>query len=232
MLIRAIGFSKQARSIVKDFLAGVDPVGIKTTQYGEQDARAGKHSPVRAAVGAVGGVIGGGIAVPSAIFGVIGASKGLIAGKGLSGKLIGAGNGFVTGFKRPVTELYHAHKATSAIGRVRAGGASISGAERESMKRVARSVNLGSFETAKATFLGGGGGRIWMNGPRARLLESAHSAAKSKLREVQSGLALGGAVGGVSAALQYYRGPKTESRIRERIKTEGQSFAQKSGVAP
>lgn len=108
------------RSYAKDFLAGVDPTGTVTYGYGVRDAPSSPKSQLtRKMVGTVGGAVGGALAIPSAISGLIGAGSGI-----LDVKRKGPGaiwHGFTKGLARPVVGTYRAMRARSLLRRAAMG---------------------------------------------------------------------------------------------------------------
>jgi len=99
--LKTLGFSKEARFIGKDLAAGVDPTGTFTTSYGVEDAdEKGIGALGPGAVGVAGGAIGGGLLVPSTIYGLINAPAGYA-----KGKLPGVAREFWKGFKRPIQSV-------------------------------------------------------------------------------------------------------------------------------
>ena len=113
------------RSYASDFLAGIDPTGTATFQYGMQDAKGyGAGSGARRALNTAGGVLGGAAVMPAAVGGVIGGIKGLAMGRGgLKQRLISAGKGALSGAKSPYQKLYRGVQANRALGAHQAGRA-------------------------------------------------------------------------------------------------------------
>lgn len=102
------------RSLMKDFLAGVDPTGTRTFSYGMKDA--GKEKGVRSTVGAIGGLVGGATVVPAVVSGLIGGAQGFGKG-GLKGVL----PGFASGTYKPFAQLYRAAKGVKTLDKLDAG---------------------------------------------------------------------------------------------------------------
>jgi hypothetical protein len=109
---------KVSRSYIKDAIGGIDPLGIWTNQYGQDDERAGmskKDQNKRHAVATVGGFVGGSTVAPSAIYGVMEGAKGLAGGGTMGQRLARGGKNFVEGFKFPVGMTYKAIQAHKAL---------------------------------------------------------------------------------------------------------------------
>ena len=105
----------KGHSVGKDFVAGMDPFGIKTTQYGQQAQRRKesevKHG-VRRGVGTIGGLAGGAVLVPSAITGLVGGIQ------GAPGGVRGIARGFAQGAASPIRGLVRGKSAKEAIKRM------------------------------------------------------------------------------------------------------------------
>lgn len=133
------------RSLGRDFLAGIDPTGGATFQYGMKDVETGRRGAgLRRAVGTAGGVVGGAVIVPSAISGLIGGVKGLKGGKSLGGRLLGAGRGFLSGAVAPFQKIYHATRAKKALG-VAAAGKRMSDKHLQGLHGFARTLPGGQY---------------------------------------------------------------------------------------
>ena len=112
--------SKIARWYTSDFIAGIDPTGEKTFQYGMDDARShesGGHNALRRAVGTAVGAVGGAAVIPAVIGGAIGGMQSIGPSRGLKGKakLLSIGKGMIEGGLRPYKNLYRGAKATRAL---------------------------------------------------------------------------------------------------------------------
>ena len=97
----------QDRSYLKDFMAGVDPTGTYTTEYGMADVGTDTNNTARQMTGVAGGVLGGGLVIPSAISGIMNMGK----GTGLKGKARAFGQGFID----PVRQISHGFKAKKIL---------------------------------------------------------------------------------------------------------------------
>ena len=97
----------QDRSYLKDFMAGVDPTGTYTTEYGMADVGTDTNNTARQMSGVAGGVLGGGLVIPSAISGIMNMGK----GTGLKGKARAFGQGFID----PVRQISHGFKAKKIL---------------------------------------------------------------------------------------------------------------------
>jgi len=116
--LKTLGFRKEARFAGKDFLAGIDPTGTFTTSYGVEDAGAKDTRALGAgAVGAAGGVLGGGLLVPSSIYGLVNAPAGYA-----KGKLPGAAKAFWKGFKQPIQSVVQGGRGIRALSQAKKEG--------------------------------------------------------------------------------------------------------------
>jgi predicted DNA-binding WGR domain protein len=104
---------KIARSPLKDFLAGVDPSGSKTFQYGMADA--GNDNRFRRAIGTTGGILGGATVVPAAVSSVIGGAR--AAKGGPRAALMGA----LKGAYSPFSTLYLGLKSSKGLDKLQRG---------------------------------------------------------------------------------------------------------------
>jgi len=108
------------RSALKDALAGVDPTGTYTFRYGIDDAgKSAAHQKRRRRMGVAGGIVGGTLAVPSAISGAIGAGKAVMQAP--KDGLRAAGRTIARDFKRPLMDPYRAFMANRSLKRSMAG---------------------------------------------------------------------------------------------------------------
>ena len=100
---------------IKDFVGGLDPTGTFTTGWAQETERrqreAGTSSPTArhlmgAGLAGTGGLIGGGLLLPSAITGVVQGMKAGLTTPGSAGKRLGAaGRAFATGAKTPLRQI-------------------------------------------------------------------------------------------------------------------------------
>ena len=208
------------RSYVKDFLAGVDPTGTKTFQYGMSDAKAPKkETSTRRAIGTAGGLLGGSLAVPSVISGLIGGGSGLA-----SGGLRGAASGFVKGLHKPFSMPARAFRSQLAFGNALMG--------KQVSKGGARSVasllkDLGKVPAKDVKKVNP---KIIENLPPQALYQGL-TTTRGELGKGLATLGLSGGIGGTAAYLQYGKGhqtgkkmsPSSRSRIEEE-ETEKKAF--------
>jgi len=208
-----------SRSYIKDFLAGVDPTGTDTFKYGLKDApRIKRQQSTRRTIGTVGGLIGGGLVIPSAVGGLIGAAKG--AGGGLKG----VARGFVSGAAAPVTKVISAVRLQRFLGKLERG----KGITQPELKKAVRAtthlfpdvrqaitlgkrvVNKGKQSTNfVASALKNSDGISAEQALRAIPKETAGEARKyirTQLSAGLGGLGVSGLVGAGSAHLQYGKG--------------------------
>lgn len=212
-------------SLTQDALGGVDPFGNWTSQYGQKAQQAGisegQHKK-KQLMGAAGGMVGGAVVVPSAISGLIGAAQGAARGKGIGGRLAGAGRGLVSGAKEPMQLVHHGRKATKLLGRTAKGTTAIkpTASQKKSLEFVKQRATVGNagspggvapekaMEAAKAY----GKGSITPEAARA-----AHAPARTAYVQGVSQLGLGGAIGSGGAYVQYAKGRSAEKDFQKRM---------------
>lgn len=203
----------QPRSHFYDFLAGVDPTGTKTFQYGMEDAGKGQASPVRRVVGTSGGVLGGAAVIPGAVGGLVGGTKGLLMGRGgLRGRLLGAAKGLLSGAKKPYTSLYRGIKARRALGAHQAGK-KLTARQGEHIRRFVKEQLPESVSRA---------GNIHprmvqqtLNQLSPKQLSKVHRELGGELGAGAAALGLSGAISGGSAYAQYGKGVTTGKAKKE-----------------
>lgn len=179
------------RSLLKDFMGGVDPTGSKTFQYGMEDTgRSPAQSALRRGVGTAGGLLGGAIAVPAAIGGVIGAAQG--ASRGLGGILGGAWRGAYS----PFAKLYRGVRAKKMVSGLRKGVAPSKGQLQSAHNMVGLEPLVKDPEMVSDVYS--------MLSPKQRGIIDRH--VSSQVTRGLSGIGLSGLVGGGSAYLQYGKG--------------------------
>lgn len=202
------------RSYGKDFLAGVDPTGTKTFQYGMQDERQGKASPLRRAVGTAGGVAGGIAAIPLAVGGTVGGIRGFAMGQGGIGRrLLSAGRGALSGAVKPYQQLYRGTRARGALSAHRAGK-QLTSSQASHLQKFVKTQLPEGLGAAQIT-----PGRV-QTALRAMSPEQTAWAQRQLSGELAQGagaLGLSGAISGGSAYMQYGKGAKTEQNIKQRI---------------
>ena len=213
-------FGLKGHSLGKDFVAGMDPFGVYTTQYGQQAQRRresqGSHS-LRRAVGTAGGVVGGAALVPSAIYGLVEGAKGLAGGRH------GAIKGFARGFKEPIRAVLRGRKAVKGLERAAQAtrtkdirGVKLTGEEQRAMRgMVGEGVESAQklFSDPRITAANLIPSRI-----RAGVAKRVLPVVKGKYREGQAILGLGGAVGGGGAFVQYGKGRESEKSFQARTR--------------
>lgn len=225
----------------REFAAGVDPFGIWTGRYGQEAERAGtserKHRTLQA-LGTAGGVVGGGLLVPSVISGVMGAVGGATKG-GWKGLAPAAWKGF----KKPVGDLVRAAQATKFLRRAAGStkGVVPSQKERKMIQSLVAEVPLGEVAgkgvnpevikrlqeiggKTRATSIKGKAQAVQQqltNVSQARVVpESAEAllgTLQGPIRRGVTGVALGGVVGGVGAYAQYGKGRQAEKGFQKRL---------------
>lgn len=117
------GISKcSGRSHFSDFVAGIDPTGTKTLQYGVQDVGSSKRKrDIKKTIGVTGGLLAGALLLPSGIMALIKGGKGLIRNKGILNRLRGGIRGLGKGFIKPYGDVYHGLRSTNYLKSIRAG---------------------------------------------------------------------------------------------------------------
>ena len=144
-------------NLAQDFIMGVDPFGVYTSQYGQEAEQAGlsegQHR-TKQLVSAAGGVAGGGVLLPSAVMGTVtGAQKALAAGKGK--RLAAFGKGFLEGAKKPVKGARDLYRAQGAIRRAGKGSTKLTDAEASAFKNLMGEVQVKSlFEGSDKSLFG------------------------------------------------------------------------------
>ena len=206
------------RALWKDFMAGVDPTGTKTSVYGVKDVPASTgQRALRQGVGTVGGLLGGALVVPSVVYYIIEGAAAAPGGGSWKQRLARIGAAAGRGFLKPIREPLRAHRAANVMQKVQQGGRVVA-RDVGTMRRFAQ-LNLMSgvipgLASGKAT-------------PQQlqRAMEFMKStgkldpALKSTQTEVSKGLAaigLSGLIGGGSAALQYHKGGQTGNIMTDR----------------
>jgi hypothetical protein len=179
-------------SYVKDFLAGVDPTGTKTFDYGMKNKK--NHSAHRA-IGTAGGLLRG--------------------GGGLKSRLARGGSAFVNGIKEPIEGPIRAFRGLKKMKQYRAGTATIENVtDDENVRFIAGKTPMG-FLNRKP----GGGGNLDFDIRNLRaasqnkdeLLDKGLQAGNKVLGEGIGALGLSGLIGGGSAYLQYSKAQNVSS---------------------
>jgi hypothetical protein len=225
-----LGFAKQAaRSLAKDFAAGVDPIGVVTYRYGAADAR-GKIEKSRRQkaiiAGTAGGLLGGGVAIPAITVGAVRAGQGFIKGKGNIGTRAVRGlRGFAEGAKEPFRQIVDTNRASMALRRVSKGGKAMGKPELGSVQRVVKDVNIKDLEEAAAA-TGSTPGKLltlFRSGQVSRGTAKALSpSVTNSARSVNAAFGSSALISGGTATVGYVRGEGDETtfqaRLREKVK--------------
>lgn len=201
-----------SRSALWDFVAGVDPTGTKTFQYGMEDARRGQTSGLRRGIGTAGGVIGGAAVVPGVIGALIGGGGALLEGRrGVRNILRGVGEGAWLGAKHPYEKLYSGYRGYRAL-RAAANKQHLSDKQighLESMVRDTSPVYLPEGKLAPEYV------RMAVKRMKPAQLEEARDIVAQQVRQHGSLMGLSGAVTGGSAYLQYGKGGETGRTLKK-----------------
>lgn len=197
------------RSWTKDFLGGIDPTGAYTFRYGVRDVdKDKKQQALRRTLGVTGGVIGGGLAVPSVISGIMGLGSGLLGlkkGKGWSNVARQAW----TGFKKPVGVLYRGARSLQGVRGLQAGRR-LSMGQQKSLRSLMSSMKgelptLGS-QKGMTSFIDSAVERLVKGKASPKELSVAKELLKKKMRGAAAGIGLSGAITGGSSFYQYGQG--------------------------
>ena len=178
----------------REFVGGMDPFGFWTTQQAAEREQRGQSHGIGRAAALAGGLVGGGVLVPSAISGV---------------SAVFDRQPFETGAVRPWARLHRGYQLQDALGRsdwkrVREvlarrvpgdGPPSLSG-----LGEFARNVHWGD---------------VVREGPG----KAGQRAVRRLMRPSLSGIGLGAAIGGGGALLQYNKGVDMERDVQRRIRT-------------
>lgn len=237
-----LGLLKVGRFIGKDFMAGVDPTGTYTTSYGIEDADTTGATPwVRGAAGVTGGLIGGGLFVPSAISGLVSAPGGYAAGK-----LPGMARSFWQGFKAPIQGVYQGARSARALGRASKKGLTpkevsllhnVSGGEVSNMaemvqphvpQQVSQGISDALNKKVQHYATHGMTAKQYNKIPQAAR-EHATDTVKSQLGVGLSTLGLAGTIGAGSAGVQYAKGLDTGKYMSP---TNRKAFVEGKDVSP
>ena len=222
----------------QDFAAGVDPFGAWSSRYGQEAEQAGlskRQHRLKQGVGIAGGVLGGSLAVPSAISGIIEAGSQASKGHGLSDRLVRGGRGFISGFKKPVGALLDAGTTTKFLRQAAttSGGATAKGKQLQAIRGFVSEAPTGAVTEALSKGKGGLnpsalrnlGGSLQASGGKdlhvpQELAKQLHGTANAERAKFMTGLGLGGVVGGVGAGAQYSKGRQAEKGFQRRLRGE------------
>lgn len=202
------------RPILHDFLAGVDPTGTHTFQYGMQDEQTAGGSKARQLVNTAGGVLGGAAIIPAAIGGVVGGVKGLATGKGgVGSRLAYAGKSAFTGAKQPYMNLVEGLRGRSLLKGIQ-HGVPLTPKQRGAAKSLAgRMVPTqfasmpGARETAHKAVLQG------LEGASPQQLAEARRFVGGEVAAGAGALGLSGLINSLSAHQQYAKGQTSQQEM-------------------
>lgn len=196
----------------REFAAGVDPFGIWSTGLGMKNEAQGRSHGVGTAASVVGGLLGGGVLLPSAITGTTDGVSALSRGRSLGEAARAAQVGVVSPWRR----IAKARRVQDAFSR-----GELLGGIRE-MSRSSGPPSAGSG--------GAGIGQTLQAVNRLRQMSRfdeirRHGASKAlsrsigrSLRTAYVGLGIGAGVGAVGAAVQYNKGVGIERNVAERVR--------------
>ena len=233
---------KNTSSYLQDFAAGMDPLGAFTNSYGRRNQEANisesEHTK-KQMLGATGGLIGGGLALPSLVSGVSGAIGGVGEGKGVKGKALSGAKGFLEGARKPFKGLKSISDSKGAIQRaISEGGTQVSGKEIDAMRYLGGNTPLKSLsgkaeETAEnsggvidkvKSFMGNGGAekvkdtnKVIQEGELSKdLAESLKDPIDTTSSKIYGQLGIGAGVGAGGATFQYNAGRDTAKMYNDK----------------
>lgn len=220
-----LGFAKQAdRALVKDFGAGIDPIGMLTYRYGATDARhkiKRRQRTKALVVGTAGGLIGGGLLIPAATVGMIRGGQGVLKGKGsLKSRIARGGVAALKGMGEPFRQIVDANRGNRALKRMIRTGKGLSGSEQRSISRLVKGVNVSELEVAgKAT---GRSAAAVMKDIRSgritkRTAKALAPSVESTARSVNAAFGSSAAISGGTALVGYARGESDETAFQKRV---------------
>lgn len=220
-------------SLAQDFVAGVDPFGVYTSEYGRRAEEAGLSRSEHASkklMGAAGGALGGAVVVPTAVSGLVsGIQAAANSGGGLKTRAAKGLAGAISGAKKPWQLLGSARTAKKAIEKARAGDVTLTKAELDAVKSLMKQAPVGGFLPTgdKRGILSKLPAAVQDARSLKKLLGSGvltKSLAAKMEAPVASGyrtglgtLAFGGLVGSGGAAVQYSKGRQSEKKFQQRI---------------
>lgn len=226
-------------NLAQDFIFGVDPFGIYTSQYGQQAEQAGlseaQHS-LKKGVTMAGGLVGGTVVTPGVLMGVARAAQAAGQTKGdYRKRLAAAGVGFLKGLKEPAQAASDIIRVRGAMSRAgRQGRTRLTEAEKGSLKRLSGEVRL--KDVAKSFVSSPFKSVTTLPALKAGVLtRSGAKALKQPIGKASLILGIpivgGGLIGGLGAGIQYSKGRQTERRFRRRadyIRSQPQMYKMSS----
>lgn len=202
---------------MQDFIGGFDPTGSFTGAYGLANQARGKSESEHAkskALAVGGGIVGSGIALPAATTGLIeGVQEGMKAKGGIGARLAAGAKGFAKGTMTIPKSIVGGLKVRSIGDRaIREGGTKLSKGERSTLMNLAGEMPIKNL-LGKAE-KGGPGildslDFIARNRVSKKMGEKLRNEADTGLKAGIGGMALGGAIGGIGAGIQYDKGRKS-----------------------
>lgn len=233
-------------NLAQDFVGGMDPFGAWTSEYGSRNEQAGvsaNEHAVKGSVAVAGGLMGGGLILPSVVSGAAAASR----RKGVAGRLTGFGQGFM----RPMRDVKRGIKVNKKINEIASGDRPVrmsqgdiddmfsvmEGSSAAPLIRAARGA-LGKVNPRFNPKAGGKGGA-----PKASALDNVSNQvemasdlrhlsngritpsmakkmqgpARDAKRMVALGLGTSAGFGGLAAGVQYKAGIERERETQDRI---------------
>lgn len=179
-------------SAVREFVGGIDPFGIWTTQQAAERERQGQSHGIGRTAALAGGIVGGGVLVPSAISGASAAF---------------GGGSFMQGAQQPWRRLHQGFQLRNALQGGRWGDvASLLSRRGSGPPSISGAMNfLRNFNPSDVPTQGLGG--------------AASRSVGRMMRPGLAGIGLGALIGGGGALLQYNKGVASERQTQGRIQS-------------
>ena len=225
-------------NLAQDFVAGIDPFGIYTSEYGRRNQEAGiseaEHKG-KQFVGILGGALGGGVLVPTITAGVARGVQASGGGGSFKQRLARIGAGFLRGAKEP-WKFIQAARTSKALTRkaAKGGDLKLTDAEAGALKKLLGKASLGDVvegvvntkKPNKNLFSMVGG--VVEDATSVKKLLKDNVLTQSLAKKIEapvstgykvgiSGLGIGGAVGAGGAAVQYSKGRQSERDFQKRL---------------
>jgi hypothetical protein len=220
------------RSILKDFLGGVDPTGTQTFQYGLDDGRAAQSSGFRRGVGVAGGVLGGGFVVPAAVGAIVEGGKGFLGGGSFKQRMAQGAAGMLRGAKDPFEMVYRGYHARKGLKGALQGKAMTRRQQHNLDKIISRDGSVQALQSSRGIPPGMAVGytrNIHRNPAASR---SLYGIVNDKYTANLSGIGVSSLVGSGSAYLQYGRAGNVGGEMRRLSKESADSSVMGAEPAP
>jgi hypothetical protein len=208
-----------SRPLLSDFMAGIDPTGRQTFQYGIEDTEDNRFTNhLRRGAGVFGGFLAGSLLLPSLIYGVLNAAKGGMGGTGVLDRARAALTGFGKGFKLPFSTLNHGFKAKKYMQDIH-GGVSPSGpGGEESLKHLLAS-RIGDLSPELVSRLRSANITPWLQDMARhdpQRFAMLGNRLNERLQRMLAVMGMGGLINAGSALVQYNLGQQMGGRVSPR----------------